>query len=54
MGKDKSIISPCRRICTLEEGVCVGCGRTRFEIKEWKKMSNARRKMIMNRLEGSS
>jgi predicted Fe-S protein YdhL (DUF1289 family) len=32
--------SPCVRLCTLDDNdVCVGCGRTLDDIKDWTKMS---------------
>ena len=31
----KSISSPCIKICTLVNKICVGCGRTQDEIREW-------------------
>ena len=29
-------ITPCVKICTYVDGICVGCYRTVEEIKEWK------------------
>ena len=29
------ISSPCIKICTLVDKICIGCGRTQQEIKEW-------------------
>jgi len=46
-----SIESPCVKICTLENGVCIGCGRTQDEIREWVILSNEERNIIMKRLE---
>ena len=46
-----SIESPCVKICTLENGVCIGCGRTQDEIREWVILSNEERTIIMKRLE---
>ena len=28
--------SPCIKVCEFEEGICLGCGRSRQEIKAWK------------------
>ncbi len=34
--KPQKSTSPCIRLCTLdEEDICVGCGRTLDEIREW-------------------
>ncbi|WP_074868065.1 DUF1289 domain-containing protein [Atopomonas hussainii] len=40
--------SPCvRRCCLDEQEVCLGCGRTLAEIREWSQASNARREQIL-------
>ena len=44
------IISPCQRICKIENKRCIGCGRTREQIKNWTKYSVPERKEIMNEL----
>ena len=47
----KTIISPCVSVCRLDtEEVCIGCGRTRKEIREWTFYSDRRRVTIMQRL----
>ena len=44
MTKHEKIASPCIDVCEDIRGVCVGCGRTKKEIKAWKKAeSNAER-----------
>ena len=44
--------SPCVQICTLDDNkVCMGCGRTVFEIANWVRMSVEERHAIMRRLE---
>ena len=41
------VASPCRDICQLDAaGVCIGCGRTGFEIGEWPRASAERRRQI--------
>ena len=40
---DRKIISPCIGVCTLEDDICKGCGRTIEEIKEayeWQQRKN--------------
>jgi predicted Fe-S protein YdhL (DUF1289 family) len=27
--------SPCRNVCQLKRGICIGCGRTLEEIARW-------------------
>ncbi|MBG0797941.1 DUF1289 domain-containing protein [Methylocystis sp. L43] len=40
--------SPCVKICELDQdGVCVGCGRTRAEIAGWISMSDAQRAQVV-------
>jgi len=47
----KEIISPCITVCRLDlDGICIGCKRTRKEIKEWRDYSPKRRKRIIDRL----
>ncbi len=44
------IVSPCIKICTLQNGFCIGCGRSSQEIAEWSKASNKRKEQILERL----
>ena len=45
------IESPCILNCTLDRNdVCVGCGRTIDEIIGWTKLTDAERRMIMERI----
>ncbi|CCJ08773.1 DUF1289 domain-containing protein [Methylocystis sp. SC2] len=40
--------SPCIKICELDQdGVCVGCGRTRAEIAGWMSMSDAQKAEVV-------
>lgn len=41
------ISSPCVRICKLKNDVCVACGRTTEQIKNWLSYSEKQRKEIM-------
>ena len=45
--------SPCVRICKLKDGVCVGCGRTQDQIREWMILTDEERNLIMQRLKNS-
>jgi len=47
-----SIETPCVKICTLEKGVCIGCGRTQNEIREWVILTDEERSLIMKRSYG--
>ena len=46
----EDIKSPCVKICRLQDGVCIGCGRTQDEIREWVIMTDNQREEIMERL----
>lgn len=46
--------SPCVKVCKIENGACVGCGRTLEEIAQWSKMSNAERQRVLDRLAAAS
>ena len=50
----ENIKSPCVKICNLENGICVGCGRTQDEIREWVIMTDSQREEIMERLKTNS
>lgn len=36
----EDIPSPCKGICKTHEGICVGCGRETYEIKNWEETSD--------------
>ena len=44
------VVSPCIKICTLQNDFCIGCGRTTQEIAEWTKASDKRKRDILERL----
>ena len=52
----KSIVpSPCIRICQYDENfVCIGCGRTAEEISGWMRMTDEKRKEVMERVKNYS
>jgi len=45
-----NIISPCVKICKVENDTCIGCGRTTHEIAEWFKASDERKREIIEGL----
>jgi len=45
------IVSPCVKICKVENELCIGCGRTTHEIAEWFKASDRRKREIIERLQ---
>ena len=44
------VVSPCIKICTLQDNFCIGCGRSTQEIAEWSKATAQRKKQILERL----
>ena len=46
------IDSPCNDICTTdpESGLCIGCGRTTEEIKNWLFFTDKQKKMTLDTL----
>ncbi len=47
-GSGGSVKTPCIDICVFDTatGWCVGCGRTRPEVAQWRKLTPFRRKAI--------
>lgn len=43
-------VTPCRSICNIVEGVCIGCGRSREEIVKWNTYTDDERLVVMKRL----
>lgn len=48
-----SVKSPCNKICTIRDDVCIGCGRTLEEIGKWSTLTNIQAQAIINRLNSS-
>lgn len=46
----KKLADPCIKLCVKdsEEDVCLGCGRTQGEIKDWAQLSSAQKKIILH------
>ena len=44
------VVSPCIKICTLQDDFCIGCGRSTQEIAEWATATQKRREQIIERL----
>jgi predicted Fe-S protein YdhL (DUF1289 family) len=42
--------SPCTSVCALEDGLCVGCGRTMAEITSWQAMSDDEREQVVREI----
>lgn len=38
--------NPCVSICRVEDDICIGCGRSRDEMKAWKGMKNKERRAV--------
>jgi len=39
--------SPCTNVCALDDGHCVGCGRTMAEIAGWQSMTDDERAAVV-------
>lgn len=44
------ISTPCIKLCMVENGLCVGCGRTLDEIAMWGSMAEPQRRAVMDGL----
>jgi len=44
MGDTKN---PCISVCEFEERICIGCGRSKEEIKAWKKMDKPEKRDVL-------
>lgn len=38
--------NPCVSVCKLRDDICIGCGRSRDEMKTWKGMKNKERRAV--------
>ena len=39
--------NPCISLCKFDADICIGCGRSKKEIKGWKKMDKDERKGVL-------
>ncbi|MBI3446599.1 MAG: DUF1289 domain-containing protein [Magnetospirillum sp.] len=46
--------SPCKSVCRIDDrlGWCIGCRRTRAEIKAWSTATPSEKQIILDRLDG--
>jgi len=42
--------SPCKNICKLKNNICVGCGRSKRDIKNWSQYSNETKYQIIQKI----
>ena len=38
---------PCIRLCKFNHDICVGCGRSKREIRAWKKLDKADKRTVL-------
>ena len=38
---------PCISVCKFTDDICVGCGRSKREIKSWKKLDKADKRTVL-------
>jgi predicted Fe-S protein YdhL (DUF1289 family) len=39
--------NPCISLCKFDEEICLGCGRSKREIKSWKKMEKDEKRSML-------
>ncbi|TDV54685.1 putative Fe-S protein YdhL (DUF1289 family) [Pseudomonas graminis] len=40
--------NPCISLCKFDEDICLGCGRSKREIKSWKKMEKDEKRSVLD------
>jgi len=43
----KDVRSPCIDVCAFERDICLGCGRSKAQIRAWKKLDNPSRRAVL-------
>ena len=43
--------SPCKKICKIENDICLGCNRTLYEVVAWPRLTDEQRHNIMETLD---
>ncbi|UUD64101.1 DUF1289 domain-containing protein [Pseudomonas seleniipraecipitans] len=38
---------PCISVCKFSDNICLGCGRSKAEIKAWKKLDKGEQRLVM-------
>ncbi|MFK3969359.1 DUF1289 domain-containing protein [Pseudomonas sp. NPDC087358] len=38
---------PCISLCKFDDAICLGCGRSKREIKSWKKMDKDEKRAVL-------
>ena len=38
---------PCISVCKFTDDICIGCGRTKREIKAWKKLDKDEKRVVL-------
>jgi uncharacterized protein len=47
MSDSKSTKDPCISVCKFAEDICIGCGRSKREIKAWKKLDKGDKRKVL-------
>ncbi|WP_434561726.1 DUF1289 domain-containing protein [Pseudomonas sp. Z5-35] len=42
-----AIKDPCISLCKFDDDICIGCGRSKREIKAWKKLDKEDRRVVL-------
>jgi predicted Fe-S protein YdhL (DUF1289 family) len=43
----KEVKSPCIDVCEFHQDICLGCGRSKAQIRVWKKLDNPARRAVL-------
>ena len=43
--------TPCVKVCKLEGSYCIGCGRSKQQLRRWSKYTDQQRKQIIKEIE---
>jgi predicted Fe-S protein YdhL (DUF1289 family) len=41
------VANPCIKLCKFQRDICLGCGRSKAEIKAWKKLDKPERRVVL-------
>ena len=45
--RDSTMKDPCIDVCKFTDDICIGCGRSKREIKAWKKLDKEEKRAVL-------
>ena len=45
--RDSTMKDPCISLCKFTDDICIGCGRSKREIKSWKKLDKDEKRAVL-------